>query len=125
MEEIRVLVESPYAGNSDLELARNIRYTRACLHDCLLRGEYPFASHLLYTQTGILNDKIPEERKLGIEAGLSWGSCAHKTVVYTDLGITKGMNLGIERAQSVGRPIEFRTLDNFWEIIESKDPLIF
>lgn len=53
---IKVILESPYAG----EIDRNIRYARACVRDSLLRGESPIASHLLYTQSGILDDDIEE-----------------------------------------------------------------
>ncbi len=102
----RVIVESPYAG--DVEL--NVTYARACLHDCLLRGEAPIASHLLYTQPGVLDDTIPEERKLGIEAGLVWGILAEMSAVYTDLGFSNGMRFGIGRAETEGRPIEYRRL---------------
>lgn len=76
------------------------------MRDCFARGEFPFASHLLYTQEGILDDTIPEERKLGIETGLAWGRMADATVVYTDLGITDGMKVGIERARINKRDIE-------------------
>lgn len=124
-QEVLVLVESPYAGDNDSEIAINIRYARTCLNDCLLRGEYPLASHLLYTQTGVLRDNIPAERKLGIEAGLAWGKLAHKSVVYTDLGITDGMKLGIERAKEIGRPVEFRTLNNLQFILDINEPLTF
>jgi hypothetical protein len=102
----RVIVESPFAG----EVERNVHYARLCLHDCLMRGEAPFASHLLYTQESVLDDDIPEERELGIAAGLSWGSMAEKTVVYTDYGLSRGMKYGIERAEAIGRPIEYRQL---------------
>ncbi len=107
---IVVLLESPYAGNVDL----NETYARAAMRDCLLRGEAPFASHLLYTQRGVLDDMAPSERTLGIEAGLAWGSFAKKTVVYVDLGISGGMHLGIERAKAQGRPVEMRTLGAEW-----------
>ena len=37
-ERLRLVVlESPYAG----DVARNVRYARACLRDSLLRGEAP------------------------------------------------------------------------------------
>ncbi len=78
--------------------------------DCFRRGEYPLASHLLYTQPGVLDDDIPSERKLGIEAGIAWGSHANATVVYTDMGISPGMRLGINSAQMQRRPVEYRTL---------------
>ena len=93
-----VIIETPYAG----DIEKNLKYARLCMRDCFMRGEFPFASHLLYTQEGILDDTIPEERKLGINAGLTWGRFASKTVVYTDLGITEGMNQGIERAEEEG-----------------------
>jgi len=101
---ILVIIESPYAGSVEL----NIDYARLCMKDSLKRGEAPLASHLLYTQ--ILDDKIPEERSLGINAGLAWGSLAQKTVVYTDLGISNGMSYGIENAKQNGREIEYRKL---------------
>jgi hypothetical protein len=84
----RVVLESPFAG----EVEENLKYARACVRHCLLRGDAPIASHLLYTQPGILDDKIPEERKLGIEAGLLWGKQGEATVVYVDRGISRGMN---------------------------------
>jgi hypothetical protein len=56
--------------------------------DSLLRGEAPIASHLLYTQPGVLNDQVADERRLGIEAGLAWLRAAKATVVYQDLGIS-------------------------------------
>lgn len=104
-----VLLESPYAG----EVEKNVAYARACMRDCLLRGEAPFASHLLYTQEGVLDDLIPEERQLGIEAGLAVGKTFYATVVYTDRGISNGMKYGIERAEKEGRPVEYRTLEGY------------
>ena len=101
-----VLIESPFAGDVDT----NIKFARACMRDSLTRGEAPFAMHLLYTQVGILDDDIPEERSWGIEAGLTWGKHAGKTVVYTNLGITPGMDIGIQREKEVGREIEYREL---------------
>ena len=102
-----VIVESPFAGDR----VRNILYARACIKDCLERGEYPFASHLLYTQPGILDDNDPNERQQGIDAGLAWMVVAAKTVVYLDLGLSTGMKYGIENASKYGKPIEFRNLD--------------
>jgi hypothetical protein len=105
-----VELETPYKGKDYSELEQNLKYARECMRDCLLRGEAPFASHLLYTQEGVTNDRFPEERKLGIEAGLAWASHAEATVVYTDRGISEGMKLAIETAKREGRPVEYRTL---------------
>lgn len=112
----RVIVESPYAATSRRRIVafmqrwRNRRYARQCVRDALRRGEAPIASHLLYTQPGILRDHVPLERKLGIEAGLAWRSVAEASVVYTDRGVSVGMRYGIEAARSAGLPIEYRTL---------------
>lgn len=103
---IRVILESPYAGDID----RNIKYARAAMRDCLFKGETPMCSHLLYTQEGVLDDDIPEERAMGIEAGLDWGCVSEKTVVYTDHGISRGMRYGIEKATNEGREVEYRKL---------------
>lgn len=101
-----VVLESPFAGDENT----NIDYARRCAHDCFVRGELPFASHLLYTQHGILNDKVPEERNLGIHAGLIWTLIADKTVVYEDYGISKGMEKGIAFAKKLGRSVEYRKI---------------
>jgi len=105
-----VVVESPYKANTKEELERNVEYARKCMEDCFNRGEYPFASHLIYTQEGITDDNISEERTLGINAGLACGQFAEKTVVYLDLGFTEGMKQGIERAKKENRPFEYRRL---------------
>ena len=101
-----VIVESPFAG----EVEKNIEYARQCLRDSILRGEVPFASHLLYTQEGVLDDTDPHERELGINLGLEMGRIATLTAVYIDRGISGGMNYGIQRAQDEGREVEFRSL---------------
>lgn len=105
----RVIIESPLKGNKLL----NRHYARACMLDCLMRGEAPFASHLLYDHPDILDDDKPEDRELGITAGFQWGEAADLVAVYTDLGISSGMERGIVRARTAGTPIEYRTLEEY------------
>lgn len=100
----RVIIESLFAGDTQ----RNVEYARACMLDCLKRDEAPFASHLLYTQ--VLDDTKLDERVLGIHAGFAWGERADATVVYTDLGISSGMEQGIKHAGAWGRPVEYRSI---------------
>lgn len=100
-----VILESPYAG----DVQANIEYAQTAMRDSLMRGEAPLASHLLYTEA--LDDNLPHERTLGIEAGLAIGRFATKTVVYTDRGISPGMQYGINRAELEGRPIEYRSIE--------------
>ena len=100
------IIETPYSG----DVEGNIAYARACLLDSLRRGDAPIASHLLHTQ--VLDDKQPDERSLGIEAGLAWYSVATKCVVYTDRGISGGMEMGIDRAMQHDMPVEYRSIEN-------------
>lgn len=117
-----VIIESPYKGDRE----RNVRYLRACIRDCLRRGEAPFASHRMYTDA--LDDDIPEERALGIEAGLAWRDVRqpvwddedtrdyvlkHRQIehaFYTDLGHTQGMLFARMRYDNEQIPHEERTL---------------
>lgn len=103
----RVVVESPFAG----DVEANIAYARAAVRDSVLRGEAPIASHLLFTQPGILDDNVPSERQLGIDAGLAWLSVADASVVYTDRGVSAGMEYGIAAAREAGVPVEYRSIE--------------
>lgn len=84
---------------------RNVRYARRALLDSLERGEAPYASHLLYTQ--VLEDSTPEQRQHGLEAGWAWQSSADAIVVYTDFGVSDGMQAAIDMAQI---PVEYRSI---------------
>ena len=100
-----VIIETPYSG----DVEANTAYARACLLDSLRRGEAPIASHLLHTQ--VLDDMQPDERTLGIEAGLAWYRAATKCVVYSDRGISGGMKIGIDRAGLHDVAVEYRWLE--------------
>ncbi len=100
---MRVIVESPFAGGFT-----NVKYSREAIKDCLNRGESPFASHLLYTQKGVLDDSIPEERRKGIDAAIGWLEVADLVAVYMDLGITTGMVYGIVRGVKNSKPVHLR-----------------
>lgn len=106
----RVILETPYAG----DMAANVDFARQCMRDCLMRREAPFASHLLYTQDGVLLDHEPVERELGFLAAAEWLAQSEATVVYLDRGISKGMRWGIQCALDAGRPVEYRWLKEPW-----------
>ena len=104
----RVIIESPYSG----DIEKNIKYARMCIKDSLSRNEAPIASHLLYTQEGILDDNIVNERVHGIQAGLEWQRVAELVAVYTDYGISEGMKHGIYYAEKNNKEIEYRQILN-------------
>ena len=100
-----VIIESPYMGS----VQRNIAYAQQCMGDSLKRGEAPFASHLLYTQ--ILDDTIPQQRMMGMQRAFEWYRCADLMAVYTDRGISSGMQKGMEVAEQLKIKIEYRKLN--------------
>jgi hypothetical protein len=103
-----VILESPYRGKTEAEEKRNKKYAAKAMLESLMRGESPLASHILWP--GILDDADPAEREIGIRAGLEWGRVAAATVVYTDLGVSEGMRIGINAAKKAGRPVEIRRM---------------
>jgi hypothetical protein len=105
----RVILESPYAG----DVEANVAYARACLRDCLERGEAPIASHLLYTQPGVLVDGDPFERKWGIDAGLVWSDQAQAAVFYVDRGWSAGMRIAKMHHLERGVTVEERMLPGY------------
>lgn len=105
-----VILESPFAGATDEECDRNLIYARSAMRHCFDRGEAPFAPHLLYTQEGVLDDNVPSQRSLGINAGHEWLRAVDYMVVYQDFGISDGMKKGIQRAQIRRIPIKYRRL---------------
>lgn len=119
-DHVRVYLESPYGAADDDTIRRNIRYLRACMRDSLLRGEAPFASHAMYTQPGVLRDEIPAERDHGIFAGFAFRPMCAYTVVYTDLGISRGMELGIKAANAL-HLVEYRKLGEGWPFTHACD----
>lgn len=92
-----VIIESPFAG----DVAANIIYARRCLKDSIRHGEFPFASHLLYTQA--LNDLDSKERELGLALGEMWSLKADLTVFYVDFGMSNGMTRALKVAKVNGR----------------------
>ena len=102
----RVVVESPYAG----DVARNVAYEKAAVRDCLTRGEAPIASHLLFTQPGVLRDEVRADRTLGIAAGHAWISVADLVAFYTDFGMSSGMVGARKVAERLGVQMETRSL---------------
>ncbi len=111
-----VIIESPYAGHSTLqaendhEVWLNIEYARAALNHSINKGEAPLASHLLYTQPGVLRDTRPDERALGISLGLAWRWKAEAQIFYTDKGWSKGMLSALHMGLQEPRQIEIRAI---------------
>lgn len=109
---MRVVLESPLGAPTREGIELNKSYARACMKQILLRGDAPYASHLLYDHSEILDDQVPAERELGMTAGFEWSGQAEKCCVYVDRGISGGMRRGIEQWRAKGMPIEYWSLED-------------
>lgn len=108
-----VIIESPYRGDNYEHLQENIKYARACVMDSLMRhDESPIASHLLFTQEGMLDDRSPTDRLRGLLAGQAWLIAADLVAVYTDRGISSGMQKSINLAGRLMTEVEYRSIEN-------------
>lgn len=132
-----VIVESP-AGDR----VRNVRYLHACLLDCLERGETPFARHGFFPYFLCEDDHADRELGIscGFDIAHAFAACARSMVVqvlgpgdgddyenlveaempvyvghavYTDLGISPGMQRAVETFSGV-LPREDRQLGSDW-----------
>lgn len=114
-----VIVESPYAGNVEANLA----YARQACRDCIDRGETPFASHLLFPQ--FLDDSDEGERHCGINRGLEIGQAFYQArtrskvlptlftaqvAFYLDMGWSRGMEAALEFWTELGMRCEIRRI---------------
>ena len=112
----KVIIESPLSGN----FARNVRYARLCGLDSLHRGEAPYASHLIYTQ--MLDDRVQEQRRMGMEAGFCWAKVADLRAFYVDLGFSDGMEEAQKLAQELGQKTEKRHLpEKLMKLLDDPD----
>lgn len=107
-EKLFTVIESPFSAPSLDGLVRNVQYTMLAVRDSLNRGEAPYSSHLFYTQ--MLDDNNTDERQLGMNAGLTICQHAEQSAVYIDLGVSRGMEYGIETARKAGRAVIERSL---------------
>jgi hypothetical protein len=95
----RVFVSSAYRG----DVATNVEVARAACREVLRQGDAPFAPHLLYPD--LLDDDVPAERALGIEAGRRWLAAAHEVLVVGT--VTAGMREEIAAAEALGIPVRY------------------
>ncbi|MFP3153616.1 hypothetical protein LQZ18_04155 [Lachnospiraceae bacterium ZAX-1] len=91
---------SPYRAKNDEELTRNIEYAQELQRDALLKGYAPIVPHLSLTQS--LDDNDPQERKIGIDAGLELLEICDGILVGDRYGISEGMEAEIKKAEELG-----------------------
>ena len=117
------IVESPFK-TTDIELAngetvtieegKNVEYAKACCLWALDQCYSPYASHLFFTQ--FLDDSIPEQRRLGIEAGMTWGRFNSDRLFFVDRGFTEGMVYGFRESKKQGQRSKVIKLGGDWDL---------
>jgi len=102
----KVAIESPYKG----DVERNIEFCQNICKFAVQNGYNPFAMHLFYPQ--FLDDKITQERNLGIQCGLGWTDHANEVwfCLREEDKISQGMLRAIERNTELEKSEKFRKL---------------
>lgn len=114
------IIESPFSAPTPEGVERNRRYLAACIrHVRLTRGCVPWASHAILPLG--LSDTVQAERESGMTCTkelLSMLANARADAVcfvFVDLGISRGMQWGIETCARYGMRVEFIELGEDWE----------
>lgn len=110
---LMVTIESPFRATERHSREENIHFARACCRFAIDQKYAPFASHLLYTQDGILDDDEKDQRDLGIEMGLMWGARASEIWFCVREGekISEGMMKAMNFYKYIGKPIQMIEFD--------------
>ena len=114
----RVYVASPFRGATTEETRQNIVYARLCILDSLERGEAPYLSHLLYTQVW-----SEDSREAGLLAGEAWRHVAGVVALYTDLGMTPGMQRARNWAERRMESVVLEERRVHWYAVDAAGPL--
>lgn len=100
-----VYVCSRFAG----DVSRNVRAARKYCKFVVRKNALPLAPHLLYPQ--FLDDKNPEERKLGMTFSKILMDKCNEVWIFSDDGFSSGMRAEYEHAVRKGCMIRYFTTD--------------
>lgn len=109
-----VAVISPCWAPDEARWKIHESYCRAAMRDCLGRGEYPFASHMMLAFSSVLDDRAALDRRLGMDCGAAWEAAALYLAVYADLGWSDGMRGSEAAARARGQQVIERRLGGMW-----------
>jgi hypothetical protein len=102
----RVYIASPLSAPTQAERDANVALAkRLCHYATIIDGVAAFAPHAYFTI--FLDDAVPEEREIGMDAGKAWLEAADELWVFTRRGISMGMAREIERAAREGTPVRW------------------
>lgn len=115
-----VMIESPYSG----DIESNVKYAYDCVRDSYLRGELPFAPHLLWTKISINDEDNGKDHYSDNNHKHNVNSREHAlqgcrvmrcklghVVFYLDRGWSSGMKRAFKEAKEDNIPVEARYLN--------------
>lgn len=109
-----VLIESPLSESNGEPFFKNIYYAQMCMLYALRCGAAPMATHLEWTQCpGAKQIFVPDDdtenlnigRNNALIAGDKIRSMVEEVWIFTDLGISSGMQHGIDHARQIKKPV--------------------
>lgn len=105
------ILVTPFMSEDPAMASRAYRYAMRAVQDSIRRGEAPMATHAFFYES--LSYKNPVERDIGLQCQLSWLKRAELVVVYTDGGITPGMQTIINSGEIKNKRMEYRSIGSF------------
>ena len=96
----KVYICSPYRALESTQLDRNIDYAQALTKQAIEAGLAPITPHLYMTQC-LIEDR-PEERAMGLAAGIELLKICDFVIVGVKYGISEGMSAEIAAAYAAG-----------------------
>lgn len=113
---LRVFVCSPLRGDgTPKSIGRNVALAKRLCRAVLLAGHAPFAPHVHYTS--MLDEQIPAERDMGINAGFAWLTMADEIWMFArDIGeCSPGMVKELNAARTMAMPPVVRWMPEEFE----------
>jgi hypothetical protein len=100
-----------------VDRAINRRYAKLCLRDALLRGEHPYASHVLFDVPAEQGKLREREARACMRSGTAWGAHGEVRAYYIDRGLSAEMRAAMRDSDLLAssdawpcQHVEFRTL---------------
>ena len=97
-----IYVCSPYRGESEEEVSRNVEYAMGCSEFVITQACVPLAPHLLYTR--FLNDDVADDRLIGMICADTLLRRCDEIWVFGEYGVSEGMREEIDQARRLCMP---------------------
>ena len=100
----RVYICSPYRGDGSTNTETNEAFAVMLCKLAISRGYAPIAPHLYLPKA--LDDNKPEERQIGIDAGLAFLEVCDELWFCYKYGISEGMQKELQAAIDAGKTVK-------------------